>query len=685
MCSNYCSSLCNSVQTSVAHCVTKGNAHQTIILKYLTRLYIILIIFHIPFQIYPQEINISDIISTIAEELAADETDPTAIEIFTDRLQELAENPVMINSADEEEIARLFFLTPFQVISMLDHVRKTGNIVSVYEIAGIPGFDRETARAMQPFISLEGESATSYISSRLRQTFLANYFIKASYADTSAPGSPARVLVKYRVEAGRVTAGLTGEKDPGEQLFPEHQGIMDFVSGNITFNGTGIIKRIVIGDYSVRFGQGLNINTAYKTNLSLSNPGYLAGSSDIRPYSSTDENNFFRGVALLTSSGRFDLSAFYSANCIDATLSDPVDTNGITISSLYKTGYHNSPSSSGKKDNITETAYGINISGNFRRVRSGVAFSRTCYSLPFRAESGDPADLYDFSGYSNNTGSIYYSSILKNTVLFGEASFSGKGGFALIQGFSSRPSSRLDINVLLHNYSPKYISLHGKSPGIGSIPSNERGIYASFTFEALKNIIISGGTDMRYFPWLRYRCSSPSSTGRYEIRIKYTPSAEITLEGLYGDKYYETNEPDDTGVPSMLVTRSRTARIYLKYHPTEMLSTGTRLDYRIVSPDNKKGYMLFQEMNIRSGPVALWMRFCVFRTDGYDSGIYTWENEPPGSYSVPVLYGTGIREYIMVSCKPVRNMEIRLKYGCTSRRSEGIYNPELKLQVKIIV
>ncbi len=632
-----------------------------------------------------QEINFSYIISAIAEELAADETDPAAIEIFTDRLQELAEDPVFINSTDEEDIARLFFLSPFQVKSLIDHVKRTGNIVSIYEVANIPGFDRETARTMQPFISLDVKSTTTYVSNRITQTLLSNYVIKASYADTSAPGSPARVLMKYRLNAGRITAGFTGEKDPGEKIFPEHPGIMDFVSGNISYNGQGGIKKIIVGDYSVRFGQGLNINTAYKTNLSLSNPGYLAGSSDIRPYSSSDENNFLRGIAIMASLGKFDMSAYYSSNRIDATLSDPGDTAGITISSIYKTGYHNSPSSVSKKDNIREIGYGINVSGNFSRIRTGITFSHTGYSWPVKTEPISPANLYDFSGYTNNIGSVYYSSILNRMVIFGEASFSGSKSYSLIQGFSFKPASRLSINLLLHNYSPQYISLHGKSPGIGSSLSNEKGIYANFSFEAFKNVFVSGGTDLRYFPWLRYRCSSPSSSRRSEIRIKFTPSADLTLEGLYGFKYSETDDPDDDGVPSKLKTCSRTARIHLKYLPADKISTGTRFDCRIVSPSGKKGYMLFQEMNIRSGRVAIWMRFCVFNTDGYESGIYTWENEPPGSYSVPILYGTGKRQYIMISYKPCRNIELRLKYGSTDRRLAGSYLPEMKIQVKISV
>ena len=65
----------------------------------------------------------------------------------------------------------------------------------------------------------------------------------------------------------------------------------------MAYNGKGFIKRIIIGDFSARFGQGTNINTGMRMGLSLTSPGYMSAGNEIRPYTSTDENNFFRGMA----------------------------------------------------------------------------------------------------------------------------------------------------------------------------------------------------------------------------------------------------------------------------------------------------------------------------------------------------------------------------------------------------
>ena len=123
------------------------------IIKFLLSL---LVVSH-PFTIYSQTEKLSEIIISIAEELAADDSDPEASAIFTDRLYDLAENPVKINSAEKAEISRLFFLSDFQVKILMDYTRSSGRIISNYELVNIPGFDKETVEMMIPFITLDNK------------------------------------------------------------------------------------------------------------------------------------------------------------------------------------------------------------------------------------------------------------------------------------------------------------------------------------------------------------------------------------------------------------------------------------------------------------------------------------------------------------------------------------------------
>jgi hypothetical protein len=250
---------------------------------------IVLILSMVSLILNCQEVKLSERISEIAEELAAEESDPGGADVFSEMLYELTEDPVKINSGDEKEISRLFFLTDFQVKVLADYVRTSGMIVSPFEIANIPGFDRELAEMLNTFITLEKTIVNTSDSSRLRQTLLTNFLIKSTPQDTSVLGSPWKIVTRYKFIYEGFSGGFTTEKDPGERYFSGKPLLPDFFSGYLSYNSKGVIKRIVLGDFSARFGQGTNINTGMRSGLSLTTPGYMAGRNELRPYTSTDE------------------------------------------------------------------------------------------------------------------------------------------------------------------------------------------------------------------------------------------------------------------------------------------------------------------------------------------------------------------------------------------------------------
>jgi hypothetical protein len=649
---------------------------------------IVLILSMVSLILNCQEVKLSERISEIAEELAAEESDPGSAEFFSEMLFDLAEDPVKINTGNEKEISRLFFLTDFQVKVLSDYIRTSGMILSQFEIANIPGFDKELVEMLDPFITLERSITTPIDSSRLRQTLLTNFIIKSTANDTSVLGSPWKVLTKYKLIYRRITTGFTTEKDPGENYIYGKPPLPDFLSGYLSYNGKGVINRIVIGDFSARFGQGTNINTLMRSGLSLTSPGYMAGRSEIRPYTSTDENNFFRGAAAELSYETVDLDLFVSRHRIDATVNEITDSSFQTIKSFYTSGIHNTFSSILKKDAVSETNYGIHLSYNLKNLRTGLILSETRLSSPVMTDRSDPADRNDFAGKQNNLYTIYYNGNIKRAVLFGEFSISGMKNYAVVQGVSFKPAGRLSINLLYRNYSPGFISFHGKGPSGSSVSSNEYGILGNFTFEAARFLFISAGTDLRYYPWLRYRCSSPSMAKRDEIRIKYLPSKRLAFDALYNHRSSVADSNEENCIPGQQETITRSIKGSVRFSPSEYLTLITRVDYKTVDPTDSRGMLLLQDINLKCKrlPLSIWMRYSVFNTNGFESGLYSWENDLINSFSVPVLYGTGSHSYVMGSWKIFSKAELRIKYGFTSTyvinsRMKNVN--ELKLQIRI--
>jgi hypothetical protein len=637
---------------------------------------------------FSQDAKLSEVIITIAEEMAADNSDPDAVNIYIEKLQELAENPVKINSSGEEEISRLFFLSDFQIKALVDYAHSSGKILSVYEIANIPGYNKETAFMMIPFISLEDKLKMNSDSVKRMNTFLTNISDKPGMSDTSSIGSPIKMLTKYKFSAGGFTVGFTVEKDQGEKFLSGNPPLPDFLSAYIAYNGSRLIRRMIVGDYSARFGQGTNINTGIRTGLSLSAPGYMSARNEIKQYTSTDENNFFRGIAAEFAINNFGVSLFYSKNFSDATLGSSSGSSNDYVENFYTSGLHTSSSQLMKKDAIADLTCGINLSYNFNNLRCGVTWSEDRLSLPVKTSAGIPEKVFDFTGNRNTLYTFYYNTLIKRILLFGEFSTNDTFKKAFVQGLSFRPSDRLNINLLYRKYDPGYITMHGKGPGSSSLTGNEQGIVGNFTFEAAKHFFISGGCNIQNFPWLKYRNSSPSRGIKKEIAARFLPTEKIVIEALFNNRV-STFDSETTGIPKQMEITTRDVRGSIRYTLNDNLTLGTRLDYKLVSPSGSKGIMMLQDINyrFRQIPLTLWFRYCLFNTDDWDSRIYAYENDLLYSFSIPALSGEGSRSYIMVKWELSDFADIRFKYSITSLSGNGNIieeQDEIKFQVRIM-
>jgi len=641
-----------------------------------------------PVNLFGQETILSEGIINIAEELAYSETDPGAVSGYIEKLHELADDPVKINSSGMDEISRMFFLSDFQVKSLADYAHSSGPIISVYELLNIPGFDKETVNMMIPFIRLDNGLYIKSDSARWRNTLITNISLKTGNVDTASPGSPIKVLTKYNFKAGSISGGITTEKDPGEKFLTGNPPLPDFISAHFAYSGHGVLQKLILGDYSARFGQGTSINTGIRTALSLTSPGYMSTRNEIKPYTSINENNFFRGIAAEFSLKNLGLTIFYSENQSDATLGSSSGYSEDFFSDFYKAGIHNSKSSLQKKDAISETNVGTNISYNFEKLRIGLVWLETKFSLPLISGNNDPENNFDFQGEKNNLYSIYYNSFFRKILFYGEFSINEINKYAFVQGFTFRPSDRLTINTLYRNYYPGYISFHGNGPGNNAANKNENGILTNFTFETAKHLFISTGCDIYFFPWLKYRCSAPTQGIRQEVRIKYLPNDKLVVEASYNNKVSMADKSETTGIPEINQCVAKTFKASVRYSFSEYVTFTTKINYKTVDQSGSRGMLLLQDLNyrFRNIPVTIWTRVCIFNTDDWDSRLYTYENDLLFSFNIPALSGKGLRSYTMLKCDIGELAELRVKYGWLSFIKSGDSqnnSSDIKLQFRI--
>jgi hypothetical protein len=617
------------------------------------------------------------------EEILAlsDDADPTDL---LEELGELKESPVSINSGDEKEIARLFFLTEFQVMVLADHIRRNGNVVTLYELALLPAFDRSTVMLMAPYVTLEPDTESGFTSfGRTTVTLTASTrFIPGANEEEGV-----RSLLRVKHEQGRFGLGLTAENDPGEPFTFRNGTGTDFLSGYIEIEGNKLINKIIVGDYALRMGEGLVFNSNQWMGSWLSSPSFMSGRSTAAPYTSAEENSFFRGISLMAGSMNAGAVFFASSNKIDARILCSEDSIASGVSNLVRGGLHTTESQLAARNSLTETVTGLHFTVGADRIRGGMTASATWFSLPFQPDKHKPENFHAFEGSRLLNLAADLRAGTGPVLFFAEAGMSLPGSWAATAGLRAKPSGRVTFNILARHFSPDYNAFHSGAFKAGSGSGNETGLAASVHLEAARHLFVTAAADHYRIPWLRYRSSAPSYGNRIEIKGEYRPRDDISLRLSYTSSSREYDSASETGTALSVIHTRQQLSFALNCNPGAGLRLTTRASASFISPSEEKGYMLCQDFSytFHKVPLRLWFRYAICSSDGWDSRLYAWEADLLSSFSVPALYGEMTRSFIMLSWEPADRVEVRLKYACTESGSDtgtGLKH-ELKGQVRI--
>lgn len=611
-----------------------------------------------------------------------DDYDPAT---FLEELAELKESPVNLNSGDENEISRLFFLTEFQVRVLADHVRRNGNVVTMYELALLPAFDRNTVMLMTPFVLLKS-SPEGTMAGRGRT--IATMTASSRFSSNENVQEGIRSLIKLKHEGGKISAGLTAENDPGEPFIFRKTYRPDFVSGYLMYQGRGLINRIIIGDYSLRTGEGLIFNSNRRMGSWLSAPSFMSGRTAAVPYSSSEENSFFRGISLTIGRASAGAVIYASSNMIDAHPLYDSDSTVTGVSSLTSGGIHVSESQREARNCLQESVAGLHLAAGAQKIRGGVTSSLTWFSLPFLPDTSRPEYIHSFAGSKllNISGGLKAGT--GPLLFFTEAAMSFPGSIAFIAGFRAKPSDRITLNVLTRHFSPEYHAFHDGACKARSGSGNETGISASLHLEAARHLFLTAAADNYHFPWPRYRSSSPSYGSRIELRGEYAPTDDMSIRLTFTSSAREYDVPVSSGTALSEVRTNRLLSFLFSYDPSRRLSLTARASASFVSPARERGYLLCHDLSysFQRVPLRLWFRYALCTTGSFDSRLYAWENDMLSSFSIPALWGECSRTFLMLSWKPSGQAELRVKYGFTLFKEElsNELIQELKVQVRMV-
>lgn len=638
--------------------------------KALFNHYILLVLFiAISFHAQAQRSIDSELsqLQFLLEELSFDD-ETSDIQQLSDELQRMLVQKIPINSVDVSELEKLFFLSPFQLNSLKAYCTKWGAIYSSSELALIDGFDENTAKLTALFLNFDKTAQVSNKGRYQHELLWRTSSIieqQAGYSENKFAGNSQRHYLKYRAQMGGSEIGFSGEKDPGESFGWENQQVgFDHLGGFYSQKFKQNRLHIIVGDYVVQWGQGLAIwqgFSARKSNDALQTAQLNEG---IKPYNSTDENNFMRGFSTkFKANNLWNFVAFASLKKQDAT-ADSTE-NGTFISALQTSGLHRTSSELTNRKSVRVLNTGLKANFRYNNLKLGLAYIYTHLSLPIKPNN-QPYNQFLFRGNEQQIITTNYQYNFHRLFFFGETSFNTES-LATLNGFQFQPNGMVAFSVQQRNISKNYNAIYASSSIESSRVNDENGFRFALKSSPLSHLVVDFSLDFFQFNWIKYNTSAPSKGKEMSLQANYQLNKNWSINSRFFQE--EKEKKIDAGKVIANTSQMRqTNRMVIDGWVFSRVHLRTRIDYTKVSfKEDSKGYFLSQDFGFtnRKENFKSWIRFAYFHTDDYESRIYAYENDLRYQFYIPSFYGEGFRYYLTVNYKFNQRWQLQVKYGET--------------------
>lgn len=608
-----------------------------------------------------EEVEIKDIIESVAENLPED-YDMTEL---TEVLSRLKKRPINLNNTSVDELKNLVFLSPLQISNFFNHLRENGELLDVMELQAIDGFDTETIQRLIPFVTIHQNLLINELKLKdILQKAENDLFIRYArtlqklkgFNDLSGNkylGTPERLQLRYRYHFDDVvTASFTIDKDAGEKFISKP---FDFYSGNISILKQGRIKKLVIGDYTLQFGQGLTLWSGFSFGKGPDVTTTVKKDLGLRAYTSSNEYAFFRGAATTISLRKnFEFTPFVSLRNLDASQTLDIEGNLIQ-STINQTGLHRTPTEIKNKNTLSQLVLGTVLQYNTNTLNIGAIAYKTQFDDRFISQ----AALYDhfsFTGKSLTNLGFFYNYSFKNIYFFGEGAKSLKSGIAFNSGALISLSRTTSLALFYRNYAKDYHCFFNQGTSESSEPTNEKGLYAGLNIIPNKQWSVSFYADYFQFPWLKYRTDAPSKGYEILSQTAYSPSKAFKILLRYKLEMKQQNTDLELPLNFLESVKKEGYRMEVNWQMNKNWKFQNRLEISQYQKGNAKrelGYLFYQDIN---SPTFFKKmngnaRIAYFNVPTYNSRIYAYEDDVLYSFAFGMYNGKGIRSYINLKYK----------------------------------
>ena len=634
------------------------------------------------------------------EELSEDEWE---------RYRYLADHPLDLNACTRSAMLSSGLFSPFQAASLLDRRMRDGDILSYMELGYTDGFTPELARALSHFVVLRSRNPPGkpsvpqlHASLLLRTSCSGSSSVPAARAAlqtaASSNTSGANSTASGKNPSAATSSFASGKDAPfsgsaafGIKTAISLEGRLDaFWSARKSYSdrtlgpgtislaiyGKSIPGRILLGDYSARFGQGLLLWSGFSIAGFSSVQSFRRNASGLSASSSFTRT--LHGIGLDLALGRSTISAVWST---------PVQSTSPRLLALNYNHIFRTSSTGATLLADPGRLYAASIDFRAGLPRLSLSGEFAFELLPASASAAlapAPASVAASAAVPSLAAPAVAASASVAPASATSATPQPDSPAAVFvpAGLLSAvwtPSYGNRLAVLARYYPQNWSQLAASPPSTFSTAKDEFG--SAFLFQSA-----------------RYTLSLDLARRLSEANWQYRLLASANLPfrlGLPGRTQRKVNS--STGIDGTISLRSlsrfrpsqslpfrQDLRCDLKLE-LNRLKLNTRCNLLWCRNFAMLGYI---EPGLSDQFFSLWFRLTGYSVPSWDDRISTWERDIPGSFTVPARYGKGLAlsctSSLTIQRKRLRHrFNARLSYDVYSRKETLSRKPELKLQYRM--
>ncbi len=655
------------------------------------------------------EYEIESYIENLGEEVDFD------FNTIFENLYAYQKQPLDLNKANKDQLESLGLLKTDQVYNLIKYRKEAGELIAIYELQAVPGFDLVTIQRILPYVTVKkgldaiNESLGSLFKKSEKNLFMRwsrvletqRGFIQREDAPPPFFGDPNQVYLRYyQAYENKFSMGFTAEKDAGETLFNKNG--FDFLSVHFFLRDINkTIKRLVIGDFSVKFGQGLILNTGYAPGKNAFTTVIKRTGPTVNRFTSVNEQNFFRGVATTLNVGNhLSLSGFISLRKRDGNLSladtSNTDLDVQNFTSLLLSGLHRTESEINSKNTLQQFSTGLRV--EYAGSKGKIAFNGLLNQFDKKLDRKiRPYNQFFFNGDQLFNASIDYTWNWNNFHFFGETAWSDNGAFSAVNGIMASFHPKIDF-ALHHRHLPaRFQTLFGQAFMETAGNNNENGLYLGLEIKPDRAWQLAAYMDTWQHPWLRFRTDAPSKGQEYFARITFfqRKKTEAYLHWKY-ERKQESYKVNYSKQDELLYKAKTNVRFHLNKKVTPRLELRSRIEWSFFDIKNShqpeglifydgafrkqvatksKGFLAYQDIIYKpvNFPISLTTRFAIFDVGSYDTRIYAFENDVTYQFSIPAYYNKGTRFYANLKYRAKQHFTLEARYAQTYWSDQEVF------------